>query len=254
MFPMRMRALAIAACVVLVLLVSTSIVSADIIITDYTVTCSSVTFIYINEFDDNPTGRDFARVSVYNLTTFDLLYETDDVYGPYGDTVEITFPEQPEGSVLELLVYLAEAEGLFYILEVPCTNAAEPEPVLDGPVEAPPCRNLYDGRINRNPALDCAAPVAIYFDAAHNTYVVYGVNPDTGKGQLAAALPLAELDATGTPTDNVAVVTATHPWFDAPLVISRLATGEWQLTTYYADGKPYIVVWATPEDLYHLAA
>ncbi|MBI5666705.1 MAG: hypothetical protein HZC41_01745 [Chloroflexi bacterium] len=112
---------------------------------------------------------------------------------------------------------------------------------------APLPANLLDGRIN-NTVLDVAAPIAIY-----NTGI-YAVDPQTGEGRLAVQLP-DDSESDQTADENVLLVEGTNPFTGLPIRIYRLTTGEIQLNTFYADGKPYVVVWQhdSPETLYHLA-
>lgn len=245
------RIAAILASLLIMLLLTTSVVLADFIeFTDSVITCSSASFSYLNTTTDPNTsdGSDFAWVTVRNLDTNEVLYE--DFLNPYDDSASTTFEAQPAGSVIEISVKVSQR--IFGSVSGLCSNhelsGGDDSPLLWGP----PCDNLFDGRINDSPALDCAAPVAIYFDATLNTVYIYGIHPQTGDGQLAATIVLT--DGATDANSNQTVITTTHPWYAAPLIFSRLSTGEWQLTTSYADGKPYIVAWSSPEDLYHLAA
>nr|PZN49721.1 MAG: hypothetical protein DIU68_19565 [Chloroflexota bacterium] len=248
MFYRSRRVPAIAACILFIMLLGATAVSADLFLIDYTITCSSITITY--EYVGSRT--DSPLVEVYNEDTGELLHESYDQFQP-SDTITISFPELPEGTAVSVWVVMDERPNdILWIIE-PCVPAPV-SAVSAASDEAPPCDNLYDGRINRNPALDCAAPVAIYYDSATNRILVYGINPDDGEGQLIAELDLSEYDNTPAPETNEIILVTTHPWYPAPLVISRLSTGEWQLATTYADGKDYIVVWSSPEALYHLAA
>ena len=244
------RHVALGLVALIVLLFSVSTVLAEVIVTEYIVTCDSVTLTYTS---DNNFGKQYARVEVFIENPFKSLHYSETTYSANGDTVHVTFDALPEGTVVRSAVYLEEVVGSDDV-SAPCSNDVEDaDSDDDGPLPwGPPCDNLFDGRINDSQALDCGAPVAIYHDAELNIVYIYGINPDTGDGQLAAAIPLATV-----PTDasaNQIAVATTHPWFPAPLVFSRLSTGEWQVTTSYVTGKPYIVVWSTQEDLYHLAA
>ena len=243
------RSLIVTVAALSVLLITTSVVLADFIeFADDVITCSSASFSYTNTAGTS-YGADFAQVTIYNTTTMEELYFDPEVSGPYDGAVDVTFPEQPAGSTI--IVEVVVAQDIFG--EISFTCAGDEASSDDGPLPwGPPCDNLFDGRINDSQALDCGAPVAIYYDAELDTIFIYGINPDTGDGQLAAAVPLASVPVDA--TANQTVISTVHPWFPSPLVFSRLSTGEWQLTTSYVTGKPYIVVWSTPEDLYHLAA
>jgi hypothetical protein len=113
-----------------------------------------------------------------------------------------------------------------------------------------PCANVYDGRINNSPRLDCAAPVAVYLASVN----VYGIDPETGRGVL--ALSVDESEYAGTPpSSNQLLGRGTNSATGQPISIYWLTTNEILVMTAYADGKPYIIVWPVdnPAGLYHLA-
>jgi hypothetical protein len=120
-----------------------------------------------------------------------------------------------------------------------------------GDGEGPPCENLFDGRINAHQGLDCAAPVAIYPEVVD----VYAVNPDTGDGSLAVRLTEADLQPETTDS-NVLLAQTTNVFTGQVISVYWLTSNEIQVSTRYADGKPYIVVWPVdnPSALYHLAS
>jgi hypothetical protein len=123
------------------------------------------------------------------------------------------------------------------------------------PVADPPCDNLFDGRINRNQALDCAAPVAIYHDSETGRLDIFGIHPDDGDGIHLISLTQAQINAIGVPNDApVLLGSAVNPNSGATVSLYRLPTGEYQLSTTYPDGKDYIIVWDGNGNAYHIAA
>lgn len=115
---------------------------------------------------------------------------------------------------------------------------------------APPCANVFDGRINNDTRLDCGAPVAIYTGSVS----VYSIDPATSLGVLSLRLRDEQLAAVGTPAANTLLARAVNPFTGQPVSIYMLASGEFQVNAFYTDGKPYTVVWpaSQPSALYHL--
>lgn len=96
--------------------------------------------------------------------------------------------------------------------------------------------DIGDGRLNPH----CGAPVAIY----PGSYDIYAIDPATSNGDLVLRLGDEEIEAAGVPTAAPIVLdTVSNPFSGWPITVYRLTTGELQLNTYYADGKPYIVRW-----------
>jgi len=111
-----------------------------------------------------------------------------------------------------------------------------------------PCR-IGDGRIND---ADCAAPIAIY----EGSIDVYGINPDTGVGSLAIRISDSDIEKVGISDDtNLQIAEGVNRYTGQPITVYRLTTGEIQVNTAYADGKPYVVAWPidAPEKLYIIA-
>ncbi|MCB9451973.1 MAG: hypothetical protein H6672_11075 [Anaerolineaceae bacterium] len=115
--------------------------------------------------------------------------------------------------------------------------------------------NVLDGRLNNDPVLDVAAPVAIYQNGG--TYTIYAVNPDTSEGVLAlrvtsrqylAAVMVAEESGVG----NYLIKSATNPFTGQLIAVYLLEDGTLQLNTAYADGKFYSISWTQSGELYHL--
>jgi hypothetical protein len=117
-------------------------------------------------------------------------------------------------------------------------------------VVAPPCANVFDGRINNDTQLDCGAPVAIYTGSVS----IYSIDPNTSLGVLSLRLTADELAAVDTPAANTLLAQAVNPFTGQPVSVYVLASGELQVNAFYADGKPYTVVWpaSQPSALYHL--
>jgi hypothetical protein len=109
---------------------------------------------------------------------------------------------------------------------------------------------LGDGRINDFPDKDCGAPVAVYFGSID----IYAIDPITSAGTLALRITNDELTTAGVPEDgNLILEQTVNPFTGMAIVVSRLSTGEFQLNTYYADGKPYTISWDSQGKVKHLA-
>lgn len=96
-----------------------------------------------------------------------------------------------------------------------------------------------DGRLNR----DLAAPVVIY---QQETVEVYAVMPEESEGELVISFSLETLDAGGVAENSGqprVLATSVNPANGLPIDVYRLETGEFQVVTYYANGKPYIFRW-----------
>ncbi|HLV43578.1 MAG TPA: hypothetical protein VKY39_01350 [Aggregatilineales bacterium] len=105
---------------------------------------------------------------------------------------------------------------------------------------APMLCTLGDGSLN---ALHCGRPVAIF--AKSGGFNIYGVDINTGHGSLAEVVSKAVIDEAGVPAGAPAVVAeGQNPYNFQPFTLYRLPGGEFQLNTYYWDGKPYVVKWA----------
>ena len=80
--------------------------------------------------------------------------------------------------------------------------------------------NLNDGRVNPHPA----APVVVYF--VHTSVFLFAVDP-----------------ADGTNTVAIDENTQVNPFTGKSIRLTDLTGGWYQLSTAYADGKPYIIQW-----------
>lgn len=101
-----------------------------------------------------------------------------------------------------------------------------------------------DGRINE----DCAAPVIVYLGSID----VYGVDPATSEAELDLQISDETIAEVGVPAENTLLGSGTNSATGQPISVYRLTTGEFQLNTFYADGKPYIMVWTDGGGLYYL--
>jgi FlaG/FlaF family flagellin (archaellin) len=88
----------------------------------------------------------------------------------------------------------------------------------------------------------CGRPVAIF--ARNGGFAIYGIDINTGWGALASEISAEQIEAVGIPTDGpVAIAEGQNPYNYQPFTLYRLPSGEFQLNTYYWDGKPYAVKW-----------
>jgi hypothetical protein len=113
--------------------------------------------------------------------------------------------------------------------------------------EDPGCY-FNDGRINAASHRDCAAPVTIYLTDNEILVLAYDPSIANKPEQFIIRHP-----RNGTiPGSNSVLAQANNPVSGRPVILSRLATGEYQLNTFFETGAPYIVVWYAGNDLYHL--
>jgi hypothetical protein len=122
-----------------------------------------------------------------------------------------------------------------------------------GPSAGAPCANVYDGRINNSPSLDCAAPIAVYINHDINTLDIYAVDPDGGQGQIILRIPLSEFEGE-LPSANELIDNANNTFTNWPVWVYWLAdSNEIMVSTFYQDGKRYIIVWPVddPTQLHH---
>jgi hypothetical protein len=139
-------------------------------------------------------------------------------------------------------------------INVTMTCTAGPDVIPPAPGEEMtagiPCDNVDDGRLNSSPALDCAAPVAVYWSDAGLD--VYSVNPDNGDGVFTVRLTQAEIDAAG--EGNVLLAEIANPYTGDVVRVYKLAGGLIQINTTYADGKEYTIQFDGEGTLNHIAA
>jgi hypothetical protein len=99
-----------------------------------------------------------------------------------------------------------------------------------------PCAT--DGRIND---YDCHAPIAIYGYPLQ----IYGIDPDTSEGHYGFTLSQEMIDAAGIPeTGTILIYEGFHPVTGVPIAIYRHWTGDFQINTYFPDGKLYVGLWS----------
>lgn len=110
-----------------------------------------------------------------------------------------------------------------------------------GSAVADNCPHLRDGRINNDTSRDCAAPIAVYIDEFG--IKIYGVHPVNATGLIALFVPVEEIDALGIPAQNTLLGATTVLHTGRAMQVYRLSSGEFQLDTFYADGKPYSIIW-----------
>lgn len=92
-----------------------------------------------------------------------------------------------------------------------------------------------DDRINHGTA-DRAAPVAFYCREAG--IEVIRIDAVTAQGIEDVRVSTAEIEAVGIPEEGSQTL-AERDW----VIVSRLADGRFQVNAWYADGKPYTVIW-----------
>ena len=105
-----------------------------------------------------------------------------------------------------------------------------------------------DGRINAASHRDCAAPVQIFLTNNEILVLAYDASIANKPEQFIIRHPRNET----IPAANSVLAQANNPISGRPVILSRLATGEYQLNTFFDTGTPYIVVWYAGNDLYHL--
>ncbi|WP_162909394.1 hypothetical protein [Aggregatilinea lenta] len=116
------------------------------------------------------------------------------------------------------------------------------------PAWGPACPAVLDGRINADPGQDCAAPVAVF--VKRGGYEIY--DPAAGAGVPVLAVSYGQIMNAGAPTDQNLLLGEGVLSNGQTVQLYRLTTGEFSLFASYADGKPYVIVWATgADDLYH---
>jgi hypothetical protein len=192
----------------------------------------------------------------FSVTTAGDEEATIAIYSPAGSFAAVAGPRviQGHGSVRYIIPETGEYEfelsvetfdGVEFTYGVGCGEAADAS-------AGPPCGNLFDGRINNNQQLDCAAPIAIYDQGL----VIFAINPTTGAGTLNIQLsPLAFLTAYNPAFGNVLIAQTANPFTGQLVSVYWLTTNEIQVNTAYADGKAYVVAWPVgePGELYHIA-
>ncbi len=105
---------------------------------------------------------------------------------------------------------------------------------------------IQDGRLNT----DLAAPVIVYKNALR----LFVPEPDKSRGIHILTISDETIAAVGIPGEPTVLGTTTHPYSGQSVTVYRLPSGEFQMNTAYADGKPYIFVWSEDASVrYYLA-
>lgn len=165
-------------------------------------------------------------------------FATSEAYPPFAFTVQIeTFVK---GVLQDTATARVECTGdmnsnVYAVTPLTGENPFAANRVVDA------CPQLRDERINSDPSRDCAAPIAVYVDEFG--IKIYGVNPYNSTGLIALFIPVEEIDALGIPTENTLLGETTLLASGRQMRVYRLTSGEFQLDTFYADGKPYSIIW-----------
>lgn len=165
-------------------------------------------------------------------------FATSEAYPPFAFTVQIeTFIKgEPQDTATARVECSGDMNGNVYAV-TPLTG----ENPFAARRAADNCSHLRDQRINSDPSRDCAAPIAVYVDEFG--IKIYGVNPYDSTGLIALFIPVEAIDALGVPTENTLIGETTLLASGRELRVYRLTSGEFQLDTFYADGKPYRIIW-----------
>lgn len=95
--------------------------------------------------------------------------------------------------------------------------------------------SIFDGRLNT----DLAAPVIVY----DNPLRLFVFDPETEKGVQILSISATRITDIGIPDQATVLASSSHPFSHQAITVYRLPSGEFQLSTAYGDGKPYIFVW-----------
>ncbi|MEO8395108.1 MAG: hypothetical protein ABI700_19075 [Chloroflexota bacterium] len=105
------------------------------------------------------------------------------------------------------------------------------------------CSNVYDGRLNNSPAIDCAAPVVLYRvqpDENGMGFVdIYGVG--NGQSNLLLHLPSILWEIAPPARDKTLLRIVGNPNNGQPIGVYLMLNGEVLIESNYADGKPYVL-------------
>jgi hypothetical protein len=176
------------------------------------------------------------------METDTRIYLHHDVILPHvGMSDSYTLPEEHE---LGIILMYKGVDRVTLKLTITCTPTVIAETVSNE------CNNISDGRLNSSPALDCAAPVAVYWSDAGLD--VYSVNPDNGDGVFTVRLTQAEIDVAG--EGNTLLAEIANPYTGDVVRVYKLAGGLIQINTTYADGKEYTIQFDGEGTLNHVAA
>lgn len=199
-------------------------------------------------YDNDGTDEAYFSVAFFvdgALVTYIEPYDDDDVVEDGEHSFSVSSEVFAAGVEVLVVKGLGEDEGEIE-MSVTCGEG--------GGGAGAPCANVSDGRINNSTELDCAAPVAVYQNDGR--IEVYGIDPQTGTGARTIVVSPGDIADVGVPTGSSAVLfVGANPFTGQPLTLYRLISGEFQLNTAYADGKPYSIVWsADSTSVNHLAS
>jgi len=172
-----------------------------------------------------------------------------------------SLPYSPATTIEWFIAYQCDTQEIVYSCfgsygTCPQSAAAIPvEPPEEPPVQplAGPghsCLSNPDGRLNDNPARDCAAPVVLYRNSGGID--IYGINPSNSQGILLIQLVPSQYESDA-PSGNTLLDEVVNPATGQPIQVYRLAGGGIQVNAFYPDGKPYSVTWTPSSGLTHLA-
>ncbi|HML21730.1 MAG TPA: hypothetical protein PKD09_08790 [Aggregatilinea sp.] len=128
-------------------------------------------------------------------------------------------------------------------------ECGEPDAVVSASAWGPACPAVLDGRVNADPAQDCAAPVAVF--PKRGGYEIYDPASSSGPVLVVTARQIANA---GVPTGENVLLGESVLGDGRTVQLYRLTTGEFSLITTYPDGKSYIVVWNTAGGVHHDAS
>lgn len=199
-------------------------------------------------------GHDFNAGETIMVTTTILAgapgsFDIDDLVngggiGPKTMPGSLSYTIPASASYGLRFIFTPDAGGTTYSFTIRCVNA---QGQSASQFLETLCPN--DGRLNR---WHCEfAPIAVYPGLE-----IYAVNPATSEGSLVLRVSDEQIAAVGVPGgQNTLVAEGVNPFTGKPIALYRLTTGEFQINTSYADGKPYIIVWSpdAPDHLYELA-
>ncbi len=212
--------------------------------TSYETSCSSFS-------GHATTDREYAVVeaelhSNNELLVFKVVHAHADDF-----SFDVSFDKQPTGTLIDYYVYSSNSSGTwdsqnYFGVTLECRPESHGNSGGNGPIAG----NLLDGRINKSPDVDVAAPIAIYQDKDKNV-TVYAIDPATGNGTQVLNWTWSAISGQGVPS-GANLVLADITTNGLRIVFSRLTSGELQVNVYGA-GNPYLVAWPpdNPDGLYH---
>jgi hypothetical protein len=105
------------------------------------------------------------------------------------------------------------------------------------------CSNVYDGRLNNSPAIDCAAPFVLYRlppDENGMGFIdIYGIG--NGQSSLLLHVPSILWELAPPARDKTLLEIVGNPNNGQPIAVYLMLDGEVLIESNYADGKPYVL-------------